>query len=150
MVKILKDFFSVGDKTAFSPSYQKDHFVRSNGKLFAGYHYLIDVWGRGIYLENELEIRKILKKAATSAGASVLHILTHRFGDGQGITGIAILAESHISVHTWPERDFAAFDIFLCGDTNPEKSLEIIKQYTKASKLKVSKIKRGIIRNKKF
>ena len=53
MVKILKDFFSADDKTSFSPSYQKDHFVRSNGKLFAGYHYLIDVWGRGIYLENE-------------------------------------------------------------------------------------------------
>ena len=111
---------------------------------------MIDVWGRNLYLENELEVKKILKKAATSAGASVLHILTHRFGDGQGITGIAILAESHISVHTWPEREYAAFDIFLCGDTDPEKSLEVIKKYTKASKLKVSKIKRGIIRNKKF
>ena len=79
MVKILKDFFSVHDKTSFSPSYQKDHFVRSNGKLFAGYHYLIDVWGRGIYLESELEVKKILKKAFFQESSKMVIISNYAF-----------------------------------------------------------------------
>ena len=49
-----------------------------------------------------------------------LHLHFHRFGKEQGISGVAVLAESHISVHTWPERNYIAFDIFMCGDTNPE------------------------------
>ena len=57
------------------------------------------------------------------AGATLLHIHLHTFTDGGGISGVAVLAESHISVHTWPEKGYAAFDVFMCGDAEPRKAL---------------------------
>jgi len=56
-----------------------------------------------------------------------LHIHLHHFTPNGGISGVAVLAESHISVHSWPERDFAAFDVFMCGDSEPEKAIEVLK-----------------------
>ena len=144
----MKVYLNTDDKSSLSNNQKTDHFVYYEGKLFAGHHYLVDVWGNGKYLTNEEEIKTILRESALSAGASILHILSHKFEKGQGISGIAILAESHISVHTWPERSFAAFDIFLCGDANPEESLRTIKKHTGSKKVQISKIKRGLIGNK--
>ena len=56
-----------------------------------------------------------LRAAVTAADATLLDLKVHGFGDGQGVTGIALLAESHISIHSWPERGYAAVDMFLCG-----------------------------------
>lgn len=121
-----------------------DHFVEENGKIYAGHHYLIDMWNC-LYLEDEIKIRDLLMRAAKSAGASVLQVKTHHFGEGQGVSGVAILAESHISIHTWPERSFAAFDIFMCGNTNPELSLDFLTKTFKPKKVDIRKLKRGII-----
>ena len=121
-----------------------DHFVEENGQIFAGHHYLIDMW-HCLYLEDENKVRDLLKRAAEEAGASVLQINIHYFGEGQGVSGVAILAESHISIHTWPERNFAAFDIFMCGNTNPESSLNFLKKKFKPKKIEIKKLKRGII-----
>ena len=121
-----------------------DHFVEENGKIFAGHHYLIDMWDC-LYLEDENKVKDLLKSAAEKAGASVLHINIHHFGEGQGVSGVAILAESHISIHTWPERNFAAFDIFMCGNTNPELSLNFLKKKFKPRKVEIKKLKRGLI-----
>ncbi len=52
----------------------------------------------------------------------------HGFGSGAGVTGVALLAESHITVHTWPERGYAAFDVFMCGDCDPEAAASTIAQ----------------------
>ena len=87
---------------------KNDHFVKYDGKLFAGHHYLVDVWGESKYLESEEGIKNLLNKMASAAGATVLSLHVRKFGEGQGITGIAILAESHVSIHTWPERSFTA------------------------------------------
>ncbi len=57
-----------------------------------------------------------------------LHIHLHKFEDGGGISGVAVLAESHISVHTWPEKGFAAFDVFMCGNAEPRKALDVFKR----------------------
>ena len=121
-----------------------DHFVEENGQIFAGHHYLIDMWNC-LYLEDENKVKDLLKRAAEEAGASVLQINIHYFGEGQGVSGVAILAESHISIHTWPERNFAAFDIFMCGNTNPESSLNFLKKKFKPRKIEIKKLKRGII-----
>jgi len=59
-----------------------------------------------------------LREAVLQAGATLLHIHLHHFTPNGGISGVAVLAESHISVHTWPERNFAAFDVFMCGDAS--------------------------------
>ena len=63
-------------------------------------------------------IERALTDAAAVAGATLLDVKLHAFGPSQGVTGVALLAESHISIHTWPEHAYAAVDIFLCGQLN--------------------------------
>lgn len=60
-------------------------------------------------------IERMLREAAAAARVTVLDVRLHHFGAGQGVTGVAILAELHISIHTWPEAGLAAVDIFVCG-----------------------------------
>jgi S-adenosylmethionine decarboxylase len=74
------------------------------------------------------EIEQLLRAAAEAAGAHVLHSHFHGFGDGQGVTGVVLLAESHISIHTWPEDGFAAADIFMCGAAQPERALSMLRE----------------------
>jgi len=71
-------------------------------------------------LNDEAFVRQALVSAAELAGATLIDVRTHAF-EPQGITGFALLAESHISIHTWPEHRFAAVDAFTCGETtDPE------------------------------
>ncbi len=77
-------------------------------------------------LNDELFVRSILTSAAKIAGAKMLNLITHRFKP-HGVTGIALLAESHISIHTWPESGYAAIDVFTCGRyTVPEKACKVM------------------------
>ena len=122
-----------------------DHFIIEKKKMYAGQHLLLDFWG--VEFNNSLiTLKKVLKNAIKVSGATLLHIHLHRFGKQQGISGVAVLAESHISVHTWPERDYIAFDIFMCGDTNPEASAEYLLKTLKPKKKILKKIKRGVIK----
>ncbi len=105
----------------------KDHFVTHNGQVYAGKHLILDFWG-GRELDNPVLMENTLKTCVEKAGATLLHIHLHRFSPGGGLSGVAVLAESHISVHTWPENGFAAFDIFMCGDTRPEIAVEELKK----------------------
>ena len=71
-------------------------------------------------LDDEAFLRTTITTAAKRAGATLLNLITHSF-EPQGVTGLALLAESHISIHTWPESGYAAVDVFTCGDhTMPE------------------------------
>ena len=122
-----------------------DHFIVDKKQLYAGNHLLLDLWGVGF--DNSVRtLKKTLKNAINLAGATLLHIHLHRFGKEQGISGVAVLAESHISVHTWPERDYIAFDIFMCGDTNPEAAAAYLIKNLKPKKKILKKIKRGVIK----
>lgn len=60
-------------------------------------------------------VETALREAAEAARVTLLEVRLHHFGPGQGVTGVALLAESHISIHTWPEERLAALDIFVCG-----------------------------------
>ena len=122
-----------------------DHFIVDKKQLYAGNHLLLDLWG--VDFDNSVRtLKKTLKNAINLAGATLLHIHLHRFGKEQGISGVAVLAESHISVHTWPERDYIAFDIFMCGDTNPEAAAAYLIKNLKPKKKILKKIKRGVIK----
>ena len=128
-----------------SKNISADHFIIEKKKMYAGQHLLLDFWG--VEFNNSLiTLKKVLKNAIKVSGATLLHIHLHRFGKQQGISGVAVLAESHISVHTWPERDYIAFDIFMCGDTNPEASAEYLLKTLKPKKKILKKIKRGVIK----
>lgn len=81
---------------------------------FTGNHLLIDLHGC-TGLDDIAAVDAAMRAAVAAAGATLLDLRLHGFGEGQGVTGIALLAESHISIHTWPEHDYAAADIFLCG-----------------------------------
>ena len=105
----------------------KDHFVSREGRVYAGRHLILDFWGAK-ELDNPVFMEQTLRHCVRKAGATLLHLHLHRFSPSGGLSGVAVLAESHISVHTWPENDFAAFDIFMCGDANPEKAAEVLKQ----------------------
>lgn len=109
---------------------------------YAGKHYIVDFWGAQ-YLDDVQQLEQALKEAARVANAVLLHIHLHRFPSGGGVTGVALLAESHISVHTWPETQFAAFDIFMCGASKPEKALDYLTQAFQPSRSNVKELLRG-------
>ena len=121
----------------------KDHFIINNKEEYAGSHILLDLWNTEF--NNSIKfLKKIMRESINVSGATLLHIHLHRFGKEQGISGVAILAESHISVHTWPERNFLAFDIFMCGDTKPELAAKYLIQTLNPKKKILKLIKRGV------
>ncbi|MGP1281413.1 MAG: adenosylmethionine decarboxylase [Parasphingopyxis sp.] len=82
---------------------------------YDGRHVLADFHGCAAPLDDIGLVERALRDAAQAAGATILDLDLHHFGPGQGVTGVALLAESHLSIHTWPEHDYAALDLFLCG-----------------------------------
>ncbi len=120
-----------------------DHFIRRNGIEFAGTHIIVDLWGAS-QLDNLELMEQTMKDAVAAAGANLLHIHLHHFTPNYGISGVAVLAESHISVHTWPERNFAAFDIFMCGDAKPELAIPVLKNAFNPEQLNVNELLRGM------
>ena len=119
-----------------------DHFISRNGVQFAGSHFIIDLWG-ATQLDDLALMESTLRKAVDICGATLLHIHLHHFTPNGGISGVAVLAESHISVHTWPERDYAAFDVFMCGDARPELSVSVFEQAFKPDRIEANEILRG-------
>ena len=82
---------------------------------YDGRHVLADFHGCTARLDDIDLVERALTEAASIACATILDLKLHHFGEGEGVTGVALLAESHMSIHTWPEHDYAALDLFLCG-----------------------------------
>jgi S-adenosylmethionine decarboxylase len=122
----------------------KDYFVEKNGLRFAGSHILVDLWGAK-NLDNQEFIDQTLNHAAEVAGATVLSSDLHQFSSSGGVSGVLILAESHISIHTWPEKEFAAIDIFMCGKCDPYKAVAVLKEAFSPTSIQVNDQKRGLL-----
>ncbi len=119
-----------------------DYFVERDGMRFAGTHLLLDIWGAS-RLDNPQHIDAALREAAVIAGATILHSHFHHFTPNGGVSGVVVLAESHISIHTWPERNFAAVDIFMCGDCDPHRSIPILRAAFRPDRIDVDEQRRG-------
>jgi len=138
-IKTSQNFTS--NETTNSDSTSKKR-INTPQNQFAGKHYIVDFWGDK-FLQDIDVIESALTEAADVAGAILLHIHLHKFSDGGGVTGVALLAESHISVHTWPENGYAAFDIFMCGNSNPEKAVALLQTIFQPDNLEVKELLRG-------
>lgn len=120
---------------------REDHFIRRDGKVFAGTHLIIEVV-EAEGLDDQRRIEDALRDCVTECGATLLHIHTHKFTP-QGVSGVAVLAESHISVHTWPEIGYGAFDVFMCGEAEPRRAVEVLRRAFNAGEVRVKELLRG-------
>jgi len=116
-----------------------------SGVPAGGKHILADLYGVAAgTLRDCRRLEELLRGAAFSAGARVLGSHFHSFGAEEGVTGVVLLAESHISIHTWPESGFAAADIFMCGAAHPEQALTFLIAALAPTHQRVEKAGRGL------
>jgi S-adenosylmethionine decarboxylase len=109
-----------------------------------GRHWLAEFYQASGLADARL-VRSALRQAVDAAGLTLLDIKLHRFGRGRGITAVALLAESHISIHTWPESRYAALDLFMCGRaSDPAKALGALQEALKPERVRVRRFRRGM------
>lgn len=109
----------------------------------AGRHLLVDYWGCDTdLLNNEAELIRLITMAAKAAGARVVSSHSHQF-EHQGVTAVAILAESHISIHTWPEAGYASVDVYTCGSCEPMLAHQLLDKALAADRSEPVELARG-------
>jgi S-adenosylmethionine decarboxylase len=118
-----------------------DHFAMRNGVRCAGVHLIVDVHG-GQGLDDIDLIEATLRRCVSAAQATLLHIHLHHF-QPNGVSGVAVLAESHISIHTWPDAGYAALDVFMCGKADPDACIPVLREAFKAQRVEVNELLRG-------
>ena len=121
---------------------RKDFFIVRDGERFAGTHLIVDLW-QAERLDDLDFVRDTLVACVEAAGATLLNIDLHHFTPNGGVSGVAVLAESHISIHTWPECGYAALDVFMCGDARPEASVPVLRAAFTPRKVAVQELRRG-------
>jgi S-adenosylmethionine decarboxylase len=113
-----------------------------NNPYTPGKHVLLDFSGAKNLADID-HIERAMRKAAAACSATILEIKLHSFGEGGGITGVALLAESHISIHTWPEIGFVALDVFVCGNCDASLAIEPLKEMFQPTQITIKEVMRG-------
>jgi S-adenosylmethionine decarboxylase len=121
---------------------RKDFFIERDGERFAGTHLIVDLWGAQ-RIDELAYVEDTLRACVEAAKATLLHIHLHHFTPNSGISGVAVLAESHISIHSWPESAYAALDIFMCGAAEPHRAVEVLRERFSPSQVVVEEHRRG-------
>jgi len=107
-----------------------------------GQHFLLNIYGcSSLQLNDEFFLCDLIENAAESSGATVIKTISYHFLP-QGVTAVSLLSESHISIHTWPEKGAAAIDIFTCGDCIPKVGCDIILEQLKPTYHNLKRIDR--------
>ncbi|NLJ71854.1 MAG: S-adenosylmethionine decarboxylase proenzyme [Syntrophomonadaceae bacterium] len=111
-----------------------------------GRHILAEMYGCPFEVLNDVSrVEDIMVNAALEAGAEVREFVFHKFSP-QGVSGVVVISESHLAIHTWPELGYAAIDVFTCGDkVNPWDACNYLAELFKADYVNASEIQRGII-----
>jgi len=104
-------------------------------------HLIVDVHGAAGLDDIDL-IEATLRRCVEAARATLLHIHLHHF-QPNGVSGVAVLAESHISIHTWPDAGYAALDVFMCGKASPDACIPVLRDAFQAERIEVNEILRG-------
>jgi S-adenosylmethionine decarboxylase len=118
------------------------HCTVQDGIRYYGRHLLVEVWG-GKKLDDAKLVKQALLDAVVACGANLLNLYVHDFGEGSGVTGVAVLSESHISIHTWPETGYAALDVYTCGSCDPKNCLPVFQEAFSPETISVDEKRRG-------
>jgi S-adenosylmethionine decarboxylase len=110
-----------------------------------GRHVLAEFYGCPEEILNDIQrIERTMVDAALEAGAEIREVAFHKFSP-QGVSGVVVISESHLAIHTWPELGYAAVDVFTCGDkVDPWVSANYLKEHFAAERLSAQEITRGI------
>jgi len=113
------------------------------GIVCAGTHLIVDVWGATGLDDIEL-IRTTMLACVEACRATLRGLDLFQFDQGGGVAGVAMLTQSHISVHTWPENGYGAFDAFVCGDADPHPILPVLERAFEPESIDVTECRRGV------
>ena len=98
------------------------------------------------FLNDQQYITRTMQEAARRCGATIVDTVFHTFNP-HGVSGVVIIAESHLAIHTWPEYGYAAVDLFTCGEeTNPELAFDYLEEQLHAGYYSAVEMKRGLIK----
>ena len=98
------------------------------------------------HINDVRHVERVMVRAARATGATIVDTIFHTFNP-HGVSGVVVITESHLSIHTWPEFGFASVDIYTCGTTvDPWKAYAVLKRGFKAKRLTKVEIKRGLLR----
>jgi S-adenosylmethionine decarboxylase len=120
----------------------RDSFIVRNGVRCAGVHLIVDLYEAEGLADIDL-IDAALRRCVVAAGATLLHIHLHHFEPNGGVSGVAVLAESHISIHSWPEAKYAALDMFMCSEARPEACIPVLREAFRPKRIVVGEHLRG-------
>ena len=132
----------LGTPSSCSPVVQSSNFIERDGIKFAGTHLVIDLFGAKHLGDLDI-VKTALKKCVEAAGATLLHSHLHHTIPGKGINGVAVLGDGHISVHSWPDAGYAAFDVFMGGNARPHAIVDVLRHAFSAHEVVVKEHKRG-------
>lgn len=109
-----------------------------------GRHVLAEVYGCCFEILNDIKkVEEIMVNAALEAGAEIREVCFHKFSP-QGVSGVVVISESHLAIHTWPELGYAAVDVFTCGErVNPWDACRYLTEKFRASEVQATEIERG-------
>jgi len=109
-----------------------------------GKHLLVELHGCDpAALDDKTNIEALMREAARAAGATVVGALFHTFAP-QGVSGVVVVEESHLSIHTWPEHGYAAVDMFTCGACVPESARDVLARGLRAARTEILLVERGL------
>lgn len=147
--------FQLGmDLTRSSPAQKEDLHATQGARValedtsedragrYAGRHLIIDLYGAR-KLDDIEHVERTLKRCVEASGATLLHMHLHPLKPTGGITGVAVLAESHISIHSWPETGYAALDVFMSGTADPARAIPVLQEAFEAGEVVVKTHRRG-------
>jgi len=120
----------------------KDTVSDSESARSAGRHLIVDLYGAR-RLDDIEHVERTLRRCVEASGATLLHLHLHHLKPTGGVTGVAVLEESHVSIHSWPDEGYAALDVFMSGAADPARVLPVLREAFEAREVVVVTHHRG-------